>query len=772
MKGKKKKSQRSSMLKNLTLINSMFIILGVVILYFSIQSMMGNELQKLEESLSEDMKRSSQSMDENFNSIFKDINSMKEEELNNDLRETASSGMEVIDEKFNNLIEKGKIFSSRKEVEDVIMRDRILSGFVDEIDGRVYEEYYIGVGRFTVLEILQNIKANIMEKNIGLLLFDKNGKMQGNINTGYKSFVKQYTEDLGKETIANNEEQIKNIISSEDGLALQGSIPTTLQSDKRNGGIVYVKPMDTSFIDEIKTSLGNDIIIFNQETPYASTLKDKDNNRVMINKHPEIYSKLKSNEKETYFKDLKIKIDGKERNYKISFTGLKNKDNEVVGMVGFLVSIDKYLEFLDQTQNRKKEIIGNLETSSNNQLNKLKNKKSSLENKISMIFIIMSVVFIILMGVMFYFLLKGRIKIIKAILKIVNKVSDANLMDKVNVKNNEELGDLATGINKMIESLRNLVKTMLKSSEETVEFIEGIKMESNKNQKSMNLFVESLNGVKDNQVEQIDQIDEINNSMKEINYAAKGISKNTEEVNEYAYEVKKIVEKGEKSVNKTLITMNDIDENVETISEVEDELVEKLKSIEEFTSVINGIAEQTNLLSLNASIEAARAGDAGKGFAVVANEVKKLASKTVQASEEIERDIKGLREKANKVRNIVEEGKNKVDSGVEISNNVGKLFKDISKMVLSISDMTNSTTAATQEQSATISMILENMDEIVESTNNLVDNVKDLSSEGENRLNEISRMDDKIDEIVKDIRSQKELVSEFKIKRQGKVREI
>ncbi len=763
---KKLKRKKMGMLANLTIVSLFFIIIGVMSLYQSIHSMIANKLTEMENGIGSDMNKSSKIIAEKYYDLFNNIQNNKTKEMEENLKIIKESGMSVIEGEFKKIIEKGKMISNDKDVQDVMLKNRIGSGFMEKIDGITYEEYYTNVGRFTHLELLNAIKLKMEDKSLGILTFDKEGKIKGAIKTSYKNFNEKYDKKLALDLI--NQKQgdrvsIENIVTNNSSLAVQIYIPTALEILKRRGGMLYTKILDTSFIDDVKKSLGYDMIIFDKGVPYASTLKNSDNSRIMNGNEEKIFDELSSGKEKYFVKEMKLNVNKENKKFKIIFIGMKNYKEEVIGMMGFLLPIDSYLQFLEGTKKNKLEVLSYFDKSNSNQLEELKKKKLDIEKRISVIFIQLSFFFVLFMASVFYLLLRGRIKIINTILCVVNKVADADLTETVSVKNKEELGELAFGINKMIRNLLNLVKTMLTSSEDTVGFINEIKLESNKNKEAMSQFTSSLKGFTGNQLNQIDQIEEINGSMNEINVAAKDISKNTEEVNEYSHQVKDFVEVGESSIKESILAMEEIQITVKNIAVVENRLLGKLKSIEEFTYVIKAIAEQTNLLSLNASIEAARAGEAGKGFAVVANEVKKLADKTVEASKDIDEEIRGLKMEAENVKDIVKIGEAKVLSGAEISNSVGEKFREISEMIISITDMTNNTTAATEEQSATITSIIENMEQIVEEGSILVKNVKELSDDGEKRLVEIEHMDGKIDLVVENIEEQKRQVNNFKI---------
>jgi len=135
------------------------------------------------------------------------------------------------------------------------------------------------------------------------------------------------------------------------------------------------------------------------------------------------------------------------------------------------------------------------------------------------------------------------------------------------------------------------------------------------------------------------------------------------------------------------------------------ELIKTSAKISEIVKLINDIAEKTNLLALNASIEAARAGDAGKGFAVVANEVKTLASQTSHATEDVTAQITAIQSAAN---------------------NVEKSFLNIEEIVNDINSSTSIVATAIEEQSAAAQEIASNADRASDSVHHMVSDVKGI----------------------------------------------
>jgi PAS domain S-box-containing protein len=182
-----------------------------------------------------------------------------------------------------------------------------------------------------------------------------------------------------------------------------------------------------------------------------------------------------------------------------------------------------------------------------------------------------------------------------------------------------------------------------------------------------------------------------------------------------------ISNKGQKVVSQTIESINELSEQLGEVDTAINRLIEGTRSIEAVLSEISGIADQTNLLALNAAIEAARAGEQGRGFAVVAEEVRALALRSQQSTDEIGKSIIQLRTESDFVINSMAKGREFSTTCVAMAEQTGQALRQVTEEVSSLADINIQISTAVEEQSV-----------VAEEINRNILSISDMSTESEN----------------------------------------
>ncbi len=215
--------------------------------------------------------------------------------------------------------------------------------------------------------------------------------------------------------------------------------------------------------------------------------------------------------------------------------------------------------------------------------------------------------------------------------------------------------------------------------------------------------------------EQAASLEETASSMEQMTSTVQQSADNAQQANQLAVAARDMAQKGSEVVDGAVTAMNGINESSSKIAEI--------------TTVINEIAFQTNLLALNASVEAARAGDQGRGFAVVATEVRNLAGRSATAAKEI--------------KDLIEDSVQRVEGGTRLVNESGEVLQEIVTSVKKVTDVVGEISAASIEQSTGIAQVnkaVVEMDEMTQQNAALVEQAAAASESMSEQANELLEM--------------------------------
>ena len=346
--------------------------------------------------------------------------------------------------------------------------------------------------------------------------------------------------------------------------------------------------------------------------------------------------------------------------------------------------------------------------------------------------IISSIAATLISVILVFILLQIIYRPILVLKETITALSQGNgdLTQRLKVNSTDDLGQIADGVNRFIESLQSMILEIKEATTALNGNVSKLKDQSEHNTVILNGHVQETEQV-------VTAIEEMNATAGSMASDIANVALLTDNANSAGRESMKTVSQAQGTIAE-LVT--DVDNSVESVSEMSS----KTDGINSILSVIGGIADQTNLLALNAAIEAARAGEQGRGFAVVADEVRNLASRTKSSTDEIESALSSLLKGNQTVVDSMSVTKERCQKAATGAGEVSISLDEMTGIVSEINNLSTQVATAAEEQSNVTHEVSKNMTAINEIVGELDNNGKQAFAE----LNSIDDINQQLTEII------------------------
>lgn len=387
-------------------------------------------------------------------------------------------------------------------------------------------------------------------------------------------------------------------------------------------------------------------------------------------------------------------------------------------------------------------------------------KQAEDVKNLTVIIVLIGTVIAIICGIV---LASGIGNTIQKVNKVLAKTAEGDLSVTAKIKRKDEFRILGNSINNTIHSMKELIYQMAGVSNHVSDSANKVGENSSMLLAATKSITQAVEDIEQGINQQAEDAEQCLHQMSSLANQIGDVSINAEEINKVAGNTRNTVEEGMKIVDNLSKVAQDTTEVTGLMIQDIEELELKSNSISNIVHTINDIAEQTNLLSLNASIEAARAGTAGRGFAVVADEIRKLAEQSSNASGEIGIIISQIQSQTKRTSINAKKAEESVNSQSTALSDTVKVFEKIQESVEGLSKNLTIISNGVREIEKTKEGTLEAIQSISATSEETAAAATELGTTADKQLQSVEELNREANRLGQDASNLEESVKVFKL---------
>ncbi len=384
------------------------------------------------------------------------------------------------------------------------------------------------------------------------------------------------------------------------------------------------------------------------------------------------------------------------------------------------------------------------------------------------------IILVVVLQVIIFMLLRYRMN---SSLEVIDRLSEGDLTARFDASAKDEIGLILAGVNTFIDTISHMITEIVENAIILANSSQDLSLTSTKLQEKAEEMALQSEKVAHSSEEMSANLTTMSSTSEEMSANTSSVSSTVEQMSNNMNMVAAAIEEMSVSIKDIARNARDgakVSEEAISMSQAAFETINELggtaDDIGKVTEVIKGIADQTNLLSLNASIEAASAGDAGKGFAVVANEIKELAKQSAKAAKDIAVRIGGVQKSTENAVKVIAKVSTTINnitgSAGKIANAVEEQTRTTNEIAANVAETTTGSThiaTSVAELAKAIIDLSKNTNVVAQGANQVSTNVQEVSQSALESNFEAHHINDSAEQLAKLAERLRELVQQFKL---------